>query len=127
MRNLITAPVLLFFLFSGLGLAQGDPEIIWMVEGHTNSIEAVAYSPDGQIVASGADYDDSLVKLWRTSNGELLNTFTGHDGGVQSLEFSQDGQFLAAGYIVNGYPPGGQSRSRSFNSVPARHCRRFRF
>jgi uncharacterized protein with WD repeat len=110
MRVLISIPTLLLVLFSGQGFAQGDPEIIWKVEGHTRSVEAVAYSPDGQTVASGADYDDSQVKLWRTGNGALLHTFTGHDSGVQSVDFSPDGRFLAAGYIVSGYPPGGQMK-----------------
>ncbi|MHC4946097.1 MAG: WD40 repeat domain-containing protein [Planctomycetota bacterium] len=110
MKILILTPALLLALFAGNGLAQGNPEVIWMVDGHTRSVEAVAYSPDGQTVASGADYDDSQVKLWRVCNGALLDTFIDHSTGVRSIDFSPDGQLMAVGYIVSGYPPGGQMK-----------------
>ena len=121
MKTLISLPALLWMLFSGTGFAQGDPEIIWEVNGHTSSVEAVAYSPDGQTVASGADYTDSTVKLWRTGNGELLHTFTGHSTGVRSTDFSPDGQYLAVGYIVSGYPPGGEMKLWDIPTQTLRH------
>lgn len=108
MKRLLYIPTLLLVFLPGIGFAQGEPEIIWMVDGHTNSVEAVAYSHDGQTVATGADYTDSSVKLWRAYNGEQIHAFEGHDGGVRSVDFSPDGQLLAAGYIVTGYPSGGQ-------------------
>jgi len=37
---------------------------------------AVAWSPDGKMLASGS-YDSS-VKLWSPETGECLNTFDGH-------------------------------------------------
>jgi WD40 repeat protein len=108
-------------LFSVQGFAQGDPDIIWKVDGHSNSVEAVAFSPDGQTMASGADYTDSQVKLWRTGNGELLHTLSGHATGVRSVDFSPDGQYLAAGYIVTGYPPGGEMKVWDLSTQTVRH------
>lgn len=110
MKLLIVVPVYVLFLLTANTSAQGNPDVIWSVNGHSLSVEAVACSPDGQMVASGAAYSESLVKVWRTANGSLIHTFAGHDGGVQSMQFSPDGRFLAVGYIVNGYPPGGETK-----------------
>ncbi|MFN3422895.1 MAG: WD40 repeat domain-containing protein, partial [Armatimonadota bacterium] len=65
------------------------------LEGHTNWVWSVSFSPDGQILASGS-YDDT-VKLWRVSDGRLLRTLVGHTSGVSSVSFSPDGQILASG------------------------------
>lgn len=84
--------------------AQGPPDIVWQVPGHINKVDAVAFSPSGQVVASGAGDE---VKLWGAENGTLIDTFAGHAAGVLSVDLSPDGQLMAAGYIVSGYPPGG--------------------
>lgn len=62
------------------------------LEGHSNSITAVAYSHDSTLIAS-ASYDNT-VKIWSTATGICLRTlkclFTGF-----SLEFSHDSELLA--------------------------------
>ncbi len=85
-----------------------SPDILWEVEGHTRSVYGVAFSHDGQTVASGADYSDSSAKLWKADDGTLLHTYPDNDDGVISVDISSDNQFLAAGYIVVDYPPGGK-------------------
>jgi WD40 repeat protein len=63
--------------------------------GHSDSVWSVAYSPDGQTLASGSW--DKTIKLWNVKTGNLLQTLTGHSDQVRSVAYSPDGQTLASG------------------------------
>jgi WD40 repeat protein len=67
----------------------------WTIETHSErgTSRAVAYQPDGKILATGGD--DGTVRLWNTANGELVRMLVGAT--VQSLSWSRDGKLLAAG------------------------------
>lgn len=60
-----------------------------------SAINAIAFSPDGKILASG--HEDAAVRLWQVSDGELVGTLYGHTASLLSLAFSPDGQTLATG------------------------------
>ena len=62
--------------------------------GHEGEIREVAYSPQGELIASASL--DGTVKLWAT-DGTLLQTLDSGDQGVRAIAFSPDGQILAAG------------------------------
>jgi WD40 repeat protein len=55
----------------------------------------VAFSPDGQIVASGSD--DKTIKLWDLQTGLEIATLSGHESYVESVAFSPDGKTIVSG------------------------------
>jgi uncharacterized protein YjbI with pentapeptide repeats len=58
-------------------------------------VNAVALSPDGELTAAGCS--DSVIQLYRTSDGALLRTLEGHTVVVTSVAFAPDGQTIASG------------------------------
>lgn len=64
------------------------------LEGHTGPITSVAFSPNGQKLASGSW--EGTVRVWDTASGVHLQTFD-HPCGVQSIAFSPLRQKLASG------------------------------
>ncbi len=63
--------------------------------GHKDCIYAVAWSPDGKLLASGSY--DKMVKLWDANTGKELKNLQDHIDAVFCVAFSPDGKRLASG------------------------------
>jgi WD40 repeat protein len=74
--------------------ADERPEI-FVQTGHSVSIKAIAFSPDGKYGLSGSL--DHTMKLWDIESGREIRTFTGHTDGISSLAFSPDGKYAVSG------------------------------
>ena len=65
-----------------------------MLRGHTDTVFTVAFSPDGQQLASGSA--DQSICLWQVATGTLVNTFCDHVGPIFTLAFDPTGTLLAS-------------------------------
>ena len=70
-------------------------ECLRTLNGHTDKVNSVAISPDGQILVSGSA--DKTIKVWNLQSGELIRTLREHSDEVNSISISVDGQNIVSG------------------------------
>ncbi|KAI0315268.1 WD40-repeat-containing domain protein [Amylostereum chailletii] len=103
------------------------PLVQSVLQGHTDTILSLAFSPDGNIIASSSD--DFTIRLWDATTGSpVFEPLRGHQGGVHCVVFSPNGRTLASSSddktvrlwdMINGEPLGKPLREHTgfVNSV----------
>src|SRR2546423_14381866 len=66
-----------------------------LYHGHSDNVFAVAWSPDGQYIASGSR--DTTVRLWHAATGTCEYVYRGHSYSLLSVAWSPDGRRVASG------------------------------
>ena len=70
------------------------PRLVAQV-GHGSHLNAIAFSPDGRMVLTGAD--DDMAILWEVATGKEIRRFELHSDDVTSVSFSPDGRAALTG------------------------------
>ena len=66
------------------------------LQGHTSSVNSVAFSPDGRHIVSGSN--DHIVRVWDAqTGGQVGNPLQVHTEEVSSVAFSPDGRHIVSG------------------------------
>lgn len=69
----------------------------FLLDGHTNSVQALAVDPGRRWLATGSA--DKTVRLWDLSSRALIRTYNDNRDFVTALAFSNSGTLLAAGSL----------------------------
>jgi len=89
-----------------IAFSQGRPNIVWFSGSHGDSVNSLAYSPDGRLLISGSS--DQTIKLWRRDRTFIKSLTVPYDpngqlNDVRSVAISPDGKLLAVGVqLYNG-------------------------
>lgn len=93
-KTLLFSLILLIYLVNRNASGNTLPPGVIAQFPHGGRVFTVAYSPDGQRLASGGD--DNTVRLWDISSQSEIKYLDGHTDWIKSVAFSRDGQLLAS-------------------------------
>src|SRR6267142_4195904 len=70
-----------------------DGKLVHKLDGHTDWVRTVDYSPDGRILASAGN--DRQIIFWDATSGAQLDVLTVQQAAIAAIRFSRDGKLLA--------------------------------
>ncbi len=70
---------------------------VHVFDGHENAVQAIAYAPNGDLIASGGA--DRTVRLWNLTTRDLVRTYRGARAFITSIAISHDSKLIAAASI----------------------------
>ena len=68
--------------------------MLQVLEGHSNSVFKLAFSPDGKLLLSTSG--DKTIRLWDPTTGTCRATLEGHSHCVSAVAFLPNGKLLAS-------------------------------
>ena len=71
--------------------------LVRTLRGHTSRVDSVAFSADGQRLASCGGPGDHTARIWNIQTGETVAIYKGHKAEVWGVAFSPDGKRAASG------------------------------
>ncbi|XHG01756.1 hypothetical protein AWENTII_005126 [Aspergillus wentii] len=77
-----------------LGVTENWDSLSQTLQGHTDIVSSVKFSPDNKSVASASH--DETIRLWDVSTWRCLQVLRGHQDEVNDVSFSSDGRTLAS-------------------------------
>jgi WD40 repeat protein len=81
------------------GVEKMWPRQLMQLQGHDDTINSVAFLPDGSKIVSGSS--DKTIRVWDASTGvEMLPPLRGHDDLIRSVAFSPNGSKIVSGSDV---------------------------
>lgn len=86
-------------------------------QGHLDSMNAIAYSPDSQKIVTASD--DGKIKVWDVKSGFCIVTFTEHTSGVTACEFAKKGSVLYTSSLDGSVRAWDLVRYRNFRTFTA--------
>ena len=78
----------------GTSSATAGGNHLLIYKGHTTTVNAAAWSPDGKHIASASS--DDTVQVWSSANGNTVLTYQGHSDEVWAIGWSPDGKRIAS-------------------------------
>ncbi|KAI9081565.1 hypothetical protein K1719_036451 [Acacia pycnantha] len=92
-------------------------------QGHYFDVNCLAYSPDSQLLATGAD--DNKVKVWNVSSGFSFVTFSEHTNAVTALHFMASNHCLLSASLDGTVRAWDLIRYRNFKTFVTPSARQF--
>ncbi|MCW5559109.1 MAG: hypothetical protein KIT22_14930, partial [Verrucomicrobiae bacterium] len=74
---------------------NNDVNLVREFERQPGAVSALAFSPDGALLAAGVPGGD--VRVYKTADGARATTLPGHNGAIFAIAFSTDGQRVFTG------------------------------
>jgi WD40 repeat protein len=90
-----------------------------VLDGHTEEVTAVAFSPDNQYLASASR--DQTIRIWNIADGATVSVWQHQADWTYSAEYSPDGSLLA----ISTYSYDSKNRTLIFNVVDGHIIQKF--